>query len=135
MDWGLSHPHWPWRDRKGNPITVEAVARLFSEEGFGLRVVGKTQVGSLRVSTVHLVVGHPCHGDGQGGPCQREDASNGWCLNAIYETMIFCDEGADGKWQEWDGRQWRYHTLAEAIRGHEAVLSTLAVLANTEEAE
>ena len=62
----ISDPYWPWHDRKGNKISAEKAVQLLGAT-VGLRRVGDTQLGPLRVSTVHLVVGHPCHG---GAGCQ-----------------------------------------------------------------
>jgi len=97
--------------RKGEPVSREKAYALFEDPT--LRIVGKTRVGQARVSTVHLVVKHPCY------TCELAE---GFCSEALFETMIF-----GGPLSE---RQWRYHTLAEAVRGHaEAVKLAESLLA------
>lgn len=120
MEWGIGHPNWPWRNRKGNPISSLEASQLFTTpDGFQKRIVGNTTLGPFEISTVHLVTGHPC------GGC---DAKRGWCMGAFFETMVFVQKEGKQRYEEWDGRQWRYHRLVEAIRGHERVMSELAVL-------
>lgn len=83
---------------------MERAADLFEDQS-GLRIVGNTTIDAVRVSTIHLVVGHPCRG------CDNE---HGWCMDALFETMVFGGP--------LDQRQWRYHTQLEAVRGHEDVV-------------
>lgn len=118
-------PFWPWRDRTGRPISSAAADDLLRPEGFPKRIVGRTEVGPCMVSTVHLVVGHPCHGVND-GPCTHPDAENGWCMNALFETMTMCNEPGSKLHHDWDKRHYRWHTLVEAIRGHEAIVKTIS---------
>jgi hypothetical protein len=121
----ISHPYWPWHNRKGERITMEEASALCSAEGNSLRTVGKAKLGPLLVSTVFLVVGHICHG---GPSCKAPDDEPLGCMAALYETMIFHEDEDDGRLTEWDGRQWRYHTLREAIEGHARVIAEVAAL-------
>jgi len=106
-----NHPEWPFRDRKGQPIPKDEVGRSWD---ISKRRVGEETIAGIRVSTIHLVVGHPCW---------NQDAENckgdGGCGLAIYETMCFTDDESD----EWDQRQWRYHHLKTAIAGHARVVA------------
>ena len=110
-----------WRNRKNKSISQEEGLRFFSEEGSQLRIVGQTAVGPCEVSTVHLVMGHVCNG------CDHPD---GWCMDALFETMIIV-RNSDKSWEEWDGRVWRYHLLKEAINGHAKIIEELAVIASS----
>ena len=63
--------------------------------------VGKTEVGDAEVSTVFLSHDHSWFG----GP------------PILFETMVFGGE--------WDQSQWRYHTKAQAVAGHDQVVAAL----------
>jgi len=65
-------------------------------------VVGRTDVAGVHVSTVFLGSDHNW-GEGE---------------SLLFETMLFCDGPMDNAMD-------RYHTWAEAARGHEAAVRAL----------
>jgi len=85
-------------DRQGRPMEMMEWARAFEKDD---RVIGATQVGEAKVSTVWLGLDHSWHG----GP------------PLIFETMIF-----DGPH---DGYQARYSTEEQAKAGHARVVAAL----------
>jgi len=91
----------PW-DREGNPISVEQWAALFEDKGY--QVVRQTRIGEVMISTVWLGIDH---GFGY----------SEWPI--IFETMTF---GAG------DEEQYRYHSEAEALEGHEQLVVQFQLL-------
>jgi hypothetical protein len=86
-------------DRSGKPMTRDEWARAF-EDSVG-RIVAKSRLGDVEVSTVWLGLDHSF---GAGPPL-------------IFETMIF--GGAR------DQEQYRYATEDEALAGHLRIASEL----------
>lgn len=86
-------------------VLVDATAQEWSRwfEDSAARIVGKTKVGGVEVSTVCLGMDHDFLSR-RGGL---------W-----FETMIFDSE-------DFGGRQWRYSTYDEAERGHARVVEAL----------
>ena len=109
-----------YRDRMLRPMNREDACELL--EDLAKRTVGQEVIGPVRVSTVHLVVGHPCSGQADGSPCPNSDGS-GWSMDAYFETLTFSTEGGDAPDDLHLSR--RYHTLLEAVRGHEEVCTVV----------
>src|SRR3972149_6027051 len=82
---------------KPKPVSLEQWGQLFSEENLHKRVVGKTSVGEVEVSTVFLGVDHNFSNTGP---------------PILFETMIF--GGKHDQYQE------RYATWEEAEAMHKA---------------
>lgn len=79
-------------DRDGKPITMEQWAALYEDRDY--KIVSKTQLGDVLISTVWLGIDHR-FGFGE--------------LPVIFETMIF----PESDYQE------RYATEAAALAGHD----------------
>jgi len=88
-------------DLHGNPISLRRWAELF--EDFDGRVVGDTEVGAYRVSTVWLGLDHSF---GHGPPL-------------IFESMVFA------RGTPYDADCYRYATLEDARAGHEQLVTVL----------
>ena len=88
-------------DKQGNHITMQQWSVLHNPEYIR---VAKTQVRDMEVSTVWLGIDHSFFADS---------------APIIFETMIF---GGDR-----DQHCWRYSTEAEALDGHEYVVSQLQI--------
>ena len=87
-------------DRNGNELIDAALwAGLMADDDY--RRVASTVVGKAHVSTVWLGLDHQF---GEGPPL-------------IFETMVF---GGD-----LDQHQWRYSTEAQAVEGHDRVVTLL----------
>ncbi|UFS59508.1 hypothetical protein [Subtercola endophyticus] len=84
-------------NRAGEKIGFDGYVKEFSKD----RTVALTKVGEAEVSTVFLVIDH---GFGRGEP-------------VLFESMIF------GGPRDQEG--WRYHTEAEALSGHNALVAEL----------
>jgi len=97
-------------DRKGNPISYADWAEAFSD--YEYRVVKKTIIGDVEISTVWLGMDH---GFRRNGP------------PIIFETMCF-QRSDDGTREDFDFQD-RYATEAQALKGHaEAVVAVEADL-------
>lgn len=88
-------------DRQGNPLTIEEWGVLHTEEN---KRVAEDTIGRLWVSTVWLGMDHSFGG----GP------------PLIFETMVFV---VTGEGHDLDCR--RYATEAEALAGHEEVVTAI----------
>ena len=86
-----------WFNKAGEPITSEQGAKLHMD--YGYRTIGDDYVKGLHISTVWLGISHSF----SGGP------------PIIFETMVFGAEGQSLK-------QRRYHTEAEARKGHKEMV-------------
>lgn len=82
------------------PIRWDAIGEEFAKD----RQVGYDSIFGMSVSTVFLVIDHNY---GKGAPI-------------LFETMVFADSGS-----MWDQYQRRYHTEAEAVRGHAEVIAMI----------
>ena len=96
-------------DREGKPISMDEFARLLAADEDYKRVA-LTQVGPYEISTVWLGIDH---GFGRGRPL-------------IFETMVFASPEFK---HDMDCRRW--HTEAEALAGHEEIVTL--VRATTQE--
>ena len=90
-----------YRDRKGKFLSPVEMARLFeTPEGQKERIIGNYEGHEFMVSTINLVIAHPC-----------------WCAGlecdktVQFETMILGEH-------EYSGYQWRWHSMKAAIDGH-----------------
>ena len=84
-----------YRNREGEPITQEEWARLFEIDSY--KIVMRTEMGDIKVSTVWLGLIHP--------------------NDMFFETMIFGGE--------YDQQMWRYRSEEGAQYGHVRILQAL----------
>lgn len=87
-------------DDDGNPVHVEDILvwSKWYEKNMHRRVVARTKIGKVTVSTVFLALDHGFYG----GP------------PVLWETMTFSDDREDGM----DGYMERYTSKADAQAGH-----------------
>lgn len=85
-------------DRAGNPITLTQWSRLMEDNDY--RIIARDRVGDLLISTIWLGLNHNHWG---GRPL-------------VYETMVFGDDELETE---------RYQTEAEAILGHQMMVSKI----------
>lgn len=103
-------------DKHGLPISIGEWARRFEDDTY--KSVAVTNFGPLVVSTVWIGIDHN-HARLSFPDDPRVDQRP-----IIFETMIFFVEGnygwsCDEKKHELAGTMWRWHTLEEAVAGHE----------------
>lgn len=97
----VSEPHyWYGLDAQHNAIPISVAEAHKLMEDFASRLVARTVIGEVIVSTVFLVFDRRRRG-GEGPP-------------VLFETMAW-----------FDGRQRRYCTWAEAVAGHNALVAEI----------
>jgi hypothetical protein len=126
LDLDAVHPYRPYYDRQGRPISLRRWAEFRDQDSYVRVAEDHLDDDHIWVSTVWLGINHSF---GDGPPL-------------IFETMVFVhlteEQLEERRWRwtvalrrpmtdfPWEDLEcWRYHTEAEARRGHRSAVMSL----------